>query len=46
MTWHTSYAITSSIRALDPLGFPLQRKRIRLTHLGDKTFELVLLGFF
>ncbi|KAF7801147.1 uncharacterized protein G2W53_044910 [Senna tora] len=46
MTWHTSHAITSPIRALDPLGFPIQRERICLTHLCENKFELALLGFF
>ncbi|KAF7814953.1 uncharacterized protein G2W53_028922 [Senna tora] len=46
MTWHTSHVITSPIRPLDPLGFRKQREGIRLTHLCDNTFELVLLEFF
>ncbi|KAF7814955.1 uncharacterized protein G2W53_028924 [Senna tora] len=46
MTCHTTHAIKSPIRALDPLGFPIQRERIRLPNLCDNTFELVLLEFF
>ncbi|KAF7801150.1 uncharacterized protein G2W53_044913 [Senna tora] len=46
MTWQTSHAIRSPIRALDLLGFQIQRERILLTPLCDNTFELVLLDFF
>ncbi|KAF7835184.1 uncharacterized protein G2W53_010043 [Senna tora] len=35
----------SPIRGLDPVGFPIQRERICLTHLCDNAFELVLLEF-
>ncbi|KAF7835191.1 uncharacterized protein G2W53_010050 [Senna tora] len=46
MTGHSSHLISSPIRALDPLGFPIQHERICLTHLCDNTFELVLPEFF
>ncbi|KAF7835194.1 uncharacterized protein G2W53_010053 [Senna tora] len=45
MAWHTTHAIMSPIRALNPLRFTIQRGGVCLTHLDDKTLELLHLGF-
>ncbi|KAF7839114.1 ribonuclease H [Senna tora] len=46
MTSYTFHAITSPIRALNPLGFPNTTRIDRFTHLCNNTFDLYFLNSF